>query len=110
MSAPGLSAEEFEITRRFEMLPDAIALDEGHDFKQAGGLGMLDRFEFQPDGWKKPAVFECWTYPHWGIVHGQVEFTARRVLKDGKTSHEPPVGVSLPFVLWLKVVAREAAS
>ncbi len=105
-AAPELTDEEAETVRRFEMLPDAIALDEGHDFIQAGHLRMLDRFEFQPDGWKKPVVFECWTYPQWGIVHGQVEFTARRVLKGGKTSLEPPVGVSLPFVLWLKVVAK----
>jgi hypothetical protein len=105
-TAPGLTDEEFETAQRFEMLPDAIALDEGHDFIQAGQLQILDRFELQPDGWKRPVVFECWTYPHWGIVHGQVEFTVRRVLKDGKTSHEPPVGVSLPFVLWLKVVAK----
>ena len=105
-TAPGLTNEEYEITRRFEMLPDAIALDEGYDFIQAGRLAMLDRFEFQPDGWKKPAVFECWTFPHWGIVHGQVEFTVRRILKTGDASLEPPVGVSLPFVLWLKVVAK----
>jgi len=101
-----LTDEEAEIVRRFDMLPDAIALDEGHDFIQAGRLSILTRFELHPEGWKKPAVFECWTYPHWGIVHGQVELTARRVLKGGETSNEPPVGMSLPFVLWLKVVAK----
>jgi hypothetical protein len=104
--APELSTEERATVRRFDFAPEATALDEGHDFIQAGWLRMLDRFEFQADSWSKPRALECWTYPHWGIVHREIEFEARRILATGKASLEPPFLVAMPFDLWLKVVAR----
>ena len=53
-AAPGLTDEEAETVRRFEMLPDAIALDEGHDFIQAGRLNLLDRFELTDAALDRP--------------------------------------------------------
>lgn len=72
----------------------------------AGDLRMFDRFEFQADSWSKPRVLECWTYPRWGIVRGEVVFEARRILATGKPSLEPPFTVSVPAAFCLNVVAR----
>lgn len=106
MTAPELNEEEREQLKRFDYLPDAIALDEGFDFVQAGHLRILDRFEFEALTWSKPRVLECWGYPYWSIVHGEVLFECRRILANGEASLEEPFIVSAPAAMWLKVVTK----